>query len=35
VRGVYNRGWMIGGTDAVPATTQAEIDGLLEIKPVR
>ena len=35
VRGVYNRGWMIGNTDAVPAATQAEIDGLLEIKPVR
>ena len=35
VRGVYNRGWMIGDTGAVPAGTQAEIDGLLEIKPVR
>lgn len=35
VRGVYNRGWMIGDTGAVPSATQAEIDGLLEIKPVR
>jgi hypothetical protein len=35
VRGVYNRGWMIGDTESVPAATQAEIDGLLEIKPVR
>lgn len=35
VRGVYNHGWMIGDTESVPAATQAEIDGLLEIKPVR
>jgi len=35
VRGVYNHGWMIGDSGLVPASTQAEVDGLLEIKPVR
>lgn len=35
VRGVYNHGWMIGDTALVPAATQATIDELLEIKPVR
>ncbi len=34
VRGVYNRAWIVGGPDAVPAATQAEVDGLLEIAPV-
>ena len=31
VRGVYNRGWLIG--DAVSAVTQARLDALLEISP--
>lgn len=35
VRGVYNHGWIVGGTDLIPAATQAAIDELLEIKPVR
>ena len=35
VRGVYNHGWLVGDTGMVPAETQAEIDGLLEIRPVR
>jgi hypothetical protein len=35
VRGVYNRAWIVGGTDVVPEATQAEIDGLLEITRVR
>jgi putative cell wall binding repeat protein len=34
VRGVYNRGWIIGDRDAVTAGAQAEIDELLEIAPV-
>jgi hypothetical protein len=35
VRGVYNHAWIVGDTDAVPETTQAQIDGLLEITRVR
>jgi hypothetical protein len=35
VRGVYNHAWIVGDTDAVPETVQAEIDGLLEITRVR
>lgn len=31
VRGVYNRGWLIGGTGAVSAVVQARLDTLLEI----
>jgi hypothetical protein len=30
-RGVYNHGWLIGDEQAIGATTQAEIDTLLEI----
>jgi hypothetical protein len=33
VRGVYNRGWLIGDQRAVSDTTQALLDGLLEISP--
>ncbi len=33
VRGVYNRGWLIGDERAISAVTQAEIDSLLEISP--
>jgi hypothetical protein len=32
VRGVYNHGWLIGDINAISATTQAELDTLLEIK---
>jgi hypothetical protein len=35
VRGVYNRAWIVGGTDAIPAEAQDELDGLLEITAVR
>jgi hypothetical protein len=35
VRGVYNHGWIVGDTAAIPAATQSAIDGLLEISPVR
>ena len=35
VRGVYNHGWLVGDTGMVPAETQAQIDELLEIRPVR
>jgi hypothetical protein len=35
VRGVYNRGWLIGDEGAISAATQAEIDALLEISPRR
>lgn len=35
VRGVYNHGWLVGDAGTVPAETQAEIDELLEIRPVR
>ncbi len=33
VRGVYNHGWLIGDERAIPLTTQAELDSLLEISP--
>jgi hypothetical protein len=33
VRGVYNRGWLIGDERAISAVTQAEIDTLLETSP--
>jgi putative cell wall binding repeat protein len=33
VRGFYNHGWLIGDESAASATTQAEIDSLLEISP--
>jgi predicted small lipoprotein YifL len=33
VRGVYNRGWLIGDESAISASTQAEIDALLQISP--
>jgi hypothetical protein len=33
VHGVYNHGWVIGDTSAISATTQANLDGLLEIAP--
>jgi hypothetical protein len=33
VRGFYNHGWLIGDEQAASATTQAEIDSLLEISP--
>jgi len=33
VRGVYNLGWLIGDQLAISATTQAELDSLLEISP--
>lgn len=34
-RGVYNHGWIIGDDEAVSVKTQAEIDALLEIAPVK
>ena len=33
VRGVYNRGWIIGDEDAMPVSTQSRIDAILEIAP--
>jgi hypothetical protein len=33
VHGVYNHGWLIGDERALSATTQAELDTLLEISP--
>jgi hypothetical protein len=33
VRGVYNHGWLIGDTRAIPAATQAKLDAMLEISP--
>jgi ell wall binding domain 2 (CWB2) len=33
VKGVYNHGWLIGDERAVSASTQAELDGALEILP--
>lgn len=33
VQGVYNHGWIIGGTDAISVAAQARIDALLEIVP--
>jgi hypothetical protein len=35
VRGVYNHGWLIGDTKAIPVSVQAQIDTLLEISPVK
>ncbi|MBJ7329112.1 MAG: cell wall-binding repeat-containing protein [Solirubrobacteraceae bacterium] len=35
VRGVYNHGWIAGDTQAISLVAQAEIDGLLEIVPVK
>jgi len=31
--GAYNHGWLIGDESAIGATTQAELDGMLEIAP--
>jgi putative cell wall binding repeat protein len=31
--GSYNHGWLIGDESAISATTQAELDGMLEIAP--
>ena len=33
VRGVYNHGWLIGDEHAISASTQAELDGMLQIVP--
>jgi hypothetical protein len=33
VHGAYNHGWLIGDESAIGATTQAELDALLEIAP--
>ena len=33
VKGVYNHGWLIGDENAISATTQAELDAMLEIVP--
>jgi hypothetical protein len=33
VHGVYNHGWLIGDEQAIAASTQAELDALLEISP--
>jgi hypothetical protein len=33
VRGFYNHGWLIGGEGAIAATTQAELDAMLETLP--
>ncbi len=33
VHGVYNHGWLIGDELAISTTTQAELDGMLEISP--
>jgi len=33
VHGVYNHGWLIGDERAISATTQAELDAMLEISP--
>ncbi len=35
VRGFYNHGWVIGDERAIAATTQAELDSLLETVPQR
>jgi hypothetical protein len=32
-RGFYNHGWLIGGEGAITATTQAELDAMLETLP--
>jgi hypothetical protein len=31
VHGVYNHGWLVGDESAISATTQAQLDSLLEI----
>jgi hypothetical protein len=31
--GAYNHGWLIGDESAISATTQAELDTMLEIAP--
>jgi hypothetical protein len=31
VRGVYNHGWLLGDEHVIPLTTQAQLDGMLEI----
>jgi hypothetical protein len=33
VRGVYNHGWLIGDERAIPVSTQAALDAILEISP--
>jgi ell wall binding domain 2 (CWB2) len=33
VRGVYNRGWLIGGSNAISPTVQADLDALLRSVP--
>jgi hypothetical protein len=33
VHGVYNHGWLIGDESVISATTQAELDAMLEISP--
>ena len=33
VKGVYNHGWLIGDESAISATTQAELDAMLQIVP--
>ncbi len=33
VRGVYNHGWVVGGTSAISAVVQDRLDSLLEIMP--
>jgi hypothetical protein len=33
VRGVYNHGWLIGDERAIPVSTQAALDAMLEISP--
>jgi len=33
VKGVYNHGWLIGDERAISATTQAELDAMLQIVP--
>ena len=34
MRGVYNRGWIVGDDDAISLPVQAQIDRLMEILPV-
>ncbi len=34
VRGVYNRGWIVGDDATIPVAVQARIDELLEIVPI-
>jgi hypothetical protein len=33
VRDVYNHGWLIGDTRAIPAATKAKLDAMLEMSP--